>query len=279
MKLTNKLHLPQAIVDAVKNDPYTKGSAHISITGLISPPRIRVLSEKHFEDLEEDVSDKIFVLLGQVMHGILERANTEALSEERFYVEIDGMLISGQLDAYYENGLIQDYKLVSLYSVKDGVKPEYEQQLNCYAELLRKNGKKVTKLELVCILRDWSKGKAHDETIPQQQVIKLDVPLWPAKKAQSFLKERVRLHKEAQTTLPECTDEERWSTPDKYAVMKKGASRSLKNHNEKTLADIHATQVGGFVELRPGRNARCEDYCPVSNFCNQYQRLKAKGDK
>lgn len=282
MKFTNKLNLPEPIVKAVINDDYSRGDSDISITGLISPPRIRVLEKKHKDELTEDVSERIFVLLGQVMHGILERASenkTENIYEKRWFMEIDKVKISGQLDAYYYNGVIQDYKLVSLYSVKDGVKPEYEQQLNCYAALLRHNKLKVTKLELVCILRDWSKGKARlDETIPQQQVLKLEVPLWSEEKALNFLTERVRLHKQANKQLPECTAEERWAVPDKYAVMaKKGASRSLKNHDSFAMAELHSTQVpGSFVELRPGKNNRCEDYCSVSSWCTQFKTLKEK---
>lgn len=280
MKLTNRLNLPQPIVSAVKNDGYTKGKAHISITGLIAPARIRVLEKLHKDELEEDVSDRIFSLLGQVMHGILERANKDALSEKRFYADVDGITISGQLDAYYSSGLVQDYKLVSLYSVKDGVKPEYEQQLNCYAALLRLNGLIVTELQLVCILRDWSKGKARqDDSLPQQQIIKLDVPLWNEDKALTFLKERINVHKEANDTLPECSAEERWAMPDKWAVMpKKGAARSLRNYESKEAAEEHAkTAKGAFVEARPGKNNRCDDYCSVSKFCTQYKQLK--GDK
>ena len=71
MKWTNKLNLPEAIVNAVTNDDYNKGFSDISITGLTSPPRIRVLKKKYDAELEEDISDRMFVLLGQIMHGIL----------------------------------------------------------------------------------------------------------------------------------------------------------------------------------------------------------------
>lgn len=265
------------MVTAIKNDGYTRGESHISITGLIAPPRIRVLEKLHKKEIVEDVSDRLNVLLGQLMHLLLERANNTALSEKRFYAELEGVKISGQLDAIYDSGLVQDYKLVSLYSVKDGVKPEYEQQLNCYAALLRLNNVTVNKLQLVCVLRDWSKGAAQrDETIPQAQCIILDVKVWPEAKALEFIRERIRIHKAANTTLPECTAEERWAVPDKWAVMaKKGASRSLKNHDDKEMAEMHAAQVkGAFVELRKGKNNRCEGYCSVSQWCEQFKKLK-----
>lgn len=286
MKLTNKLGLPQTIVDAVANDSYTKGKSHISITGLLKPPRMRVLEKVHADKLEEDVSARIYALLGQVTHGILERAARDkapedAIFEKRYYIEVEGIIVSGQLDAYYfkDDGLVQDYKLVSVYKVKDGVPLEYEQQLNMYAALLRHNGLTVNKLELVCILRDWSKGQAsRDENIPQQQVIKLNVPVWDNDKSLAFLADRVRQHKEANVSLPECTPEDRWATPDKWAVMpRKGAARSLKNHNTREEAEIHTLQVkGSFVEKRPGENVRCESYCKVKEHCEQYKKLKAQ---
>lgn len=284
MKLTNRLGLPKAIVDAVANDPYSKGDADISITGLLRPPRIRVLEKKHKEQLEEDVSDRIYSLLGQTMHGILERAalarqDANNITEKRFYITIDGVRVGGQMDSIYlEQGLLQDYKLTSVYKVKEGAPKEFEEQLNCYAYLLRSNGIIVSKLQDVCILRDWSKGKALQEPdLPQEQVVVLDVPMWPAEQAEAFLKERVAVHKAANKKLPECTPEERWAEPDKWAVMQKGAKRSLKNHLNQADAEEHAARVGARVEHRPGSNKRCEAWCSVSEFCTQFKTLK--GDK
>ncbi len=35
--------------------------------------------------------------------------------------------------------------------------------------------------------------------------------------------------------------------------------------------------AGLYVETRPGRRVRCEEYCPVDRWCNQYQQyLKTK---
>lgn len=284
MRWTNNLELPEPVVNAVINDPYTKGDSDISITGLCGPPRIRVLKKLHEADLVEDVSDRIFSLLGQVMHGILERAHVndlkKAIFEKRWHTEIDGVRISGQLDAYYTDGLIQDYKLLSMYSVKDGVKLEYEQQLNCYAHLLRVNGLVVTKLQLVCILRDWSKGRTqYDYELPQQQVLKLEVPLWTPEKAEEFLKERVALHKAANKKLPLCTAEERWEKPEKFAAMPAPkAPKSKKNHDTLAAAEEHVLKLKkefpkAFVEHRPAVQTRCENYCVAKAFCKQAKKL------
>lgn len=301
MKLTNKLDLPQAIFDAVANDGYDSGECDISITGLIAPPRIRVLRKKYEEQLEEDVSDRIYSLLGQVMHGILERANKHALAERRFYVDVKGpngvWTVSGAMDAVYESGLLQDYKLLSYHKVSDGVPPDYEEQLNLYCVLLKHGktpidpndpkskrvsleellGHKVDfkKLQLVCVFRDWSKGKAaQNELMPQQQGIVLDVARWRDKDALEFLRTRVAAHQEAESLLPLCSDDDRWKRPDKWAVMaKKGAPRAVKLHDTLPAAEAHAEKLGGTarVEPRPGLPVRCKDWCAVSKWCSQYQ--------
>lgn len=279
MKYTNKLGLPDTIVKAVTNDTYSRGEAAISITGLVGPPRIRVLKNKFDDELEEDVADRIYSLLGQSVHAILERAalkGVEGLFEKRFFMDVLGWKISGQMDAIYENGLVQDYKLLSYYKVSDGVPYEFEAQLNCYAALLRHNNVKVEKLELVCLFRDWSKTKArNNELMPQQQGLKLPVMLWPAKEALAFLEERVKLHQEAEKELPLCSDEDRWKREDKWAVCPKRGARAIKLHPSENAAKEHAASIkGAVVEPRFGEPVRCLSYCSVSKFCAQFQNEK-----
>src|SRR5688572_18619098 len=144
MRLTNRLGLPSSIVNAVSRDPYSKGNAHLSVTTLIGPARKRQLELQHGDQLTEDAADRIWSLMGQITHGILERSDREAWTEERLYIERHGWRISGQFDrVLLEQGLLQDYKLTSTYSVKDGVKPEYEAQANLYALMLREHGHEI----------------------------------------------------------------------------------------------------------------------------------------
>ena len=74
MKITNKAGLPEAIVQAVRADPYDKGAARFSVTELIGPPIIRLLHQQHDDEVEEDAADRIWSLFGSAVHGILERA-------------------------------------------------------------------------------------------------------------------------------------------------------------------------------------------------------------
>jgi hypothetical protein len=98
MIITNKLGLPSSIEKAVRNDRYSRGNANISVTGLIGPARKRALEITHADEITEDVAERIWALMGQIAHGILERADDQAWCEERLYIERHGWRISGQFD-------------------------------------------------------------------------------------------------------------------------------------------------------------------------------------
>lgn len=74
MKITNRKNLPAALVRACENDPYDPGTADISITRLVAPPRQVALMKLHAEELVEDVADRIWALRSQGIHCVLERA-------------------------------------------------------------------------------------------------------------------------------------------------------------------------------------------------------------
>lgn len=276
MKLTNRLNLPGPLVEAVRNDGYTKGDADISVTELLSPPRQAALKRTHADRISEDASERIWSLVGQVVHGILERSNVDGVAERRLSVEVEGWTVSGGMDLYNQGGILSDYKFVTVYKFKGQVAPrEYEEQLNLYAEILRRNQHPVTALQIVGILRDWSKLEAaRDPEYPQTQVIVVPVPMWEPARAQKFLRERVILHKQARVQLPLCTAEDRWAKPDTFAVKKPGAKRASAVYEDECEAINHAKQTSGlFIEKRRGEQTRCRFYCVVSRFCEQFKAL------
>ena len=278
MKLTNRLGLPRSIENAVRNDRYSRGGAHISVTGMIAPARKRALEIRHADEITEDVAERIWSLMGQIAHGILERANDDAWCEERLFIERYAWTISGAFDRYVleEGGRLQDYKLTSTYSIKEGAKPEWVAQENIYALMLREHGYKVSRLEVVTILRDWQKAKAkHDSDYPQVPAVIIPVEMWSANRTEQFIKDRLMAHGKAQTVLPECTPEERWERPGKFALYKAGNKRATKLFDDEPSAMAAAEEAGkGFeVRLRPAEQKRCQDYCAALPFCEQGQRL------
>lgn len=281
MKITNKFGLPGAIVEAIKNDDYDPGViTDASATSLLSPPRQRALSLKHKGDLVEDASDRVWALIGQATHAILERSEPSAITEKRLYSSYGGWIISGQFDRLSLRGkTLQDYKVMSVWEVIHGLKKEKEEQLNILAQLAVDNEvNEITNLEIIGIFRDWQKSKAkYDSSYPQSQVRRIKVKLWKEEDRKRFILDKVIEHQRAMSTLPLCTEDERWATPDKWAVMKKGRKSAVRVlDSEQDCQDyIDARKISGaYIEHRPGESRRCEDYCSVANFCDQWQEIK-----
>lgn len=282
-KYTNRLNLPQALVDAVTNDDYSRGECDLSITQLIKPMRAVVLEREYSAQITEDVSDRLWSLYGKITHKILESSNIDKniVAERRLFMEVDGVKISGAMDSYeIEGGSLIDWKFTTSYKFKKGDIPEeWEQQQNCYAELLRHNGHKIDSLEIIGLLRDHSKLEAkRDEYYPQLPVARMPIPLWSQEKTISFIKDRVAVYKDALKTLPQCTAEERWASPDVWAIKKKGAARAINGglYTDADAASRKLASLGGGheVEFRPGENKRCDNYCAAAAFCIQYRALR-----
>lgn len=74
MEITNEHGLPWPIVAAVKRDPYCSGRSDITATTVIGPPQIRILRQRHHDEIKVDVVDRVWALAGSLGHAILERA-------------------------------------------------------------------------------------------------------------------------------------------------------------------------------------------------------------
>lgn len=279
MRLTNRLGLPASLVAAVQRwaAKYDKGDADFSATQLIKPPLLNRLQRDHKDEIVEDVLDRLFALQGQVIHAILEEgAQEDEITEIRLFSNFDRWRVSGQADVYIpDEGLIQDYKNTKVWSVMDGVKPEWERQLNILAELVRRNGGEVKKLQIVALFTDWSPSMAkRGGRYPYEKAGVIDVPLWPSEKAVEYILERCRLHQAALDAgspedVMQCAPEERWHKPDRWAVMRPGRKSAVRLHDTEEGALQHAGSLGGkhYVEHRSGEDVRCDGYCNVKTWC------------
>lgn len=292
MKITNKYGVPETIVRAVQDDEYDKGDSVLSVTQLISPPRIVILQGLNKDNLEVDVVDRMPALLGTAVHKILEKGSKDLPHyhlEERLFAEVEGWKISGAVDVQIDNGdgtwAINDYKVTSVYSVQSD-KPEWEQQLNLYAYLAYKShGRRVTSLKIVAILRDWMRKQAElKPDYPQSQIAVVDIPVWTLEEQEAFIKGRVLLHQAAQKAVDNgeplvyCTDEERWVRGETWALMKEGRKSAVKLYDSKEEADGAAAGNGLYVEHRPGSPIRCAgNYCLVAGYCRQWQVETGQG--
>ena len=289
MKYSNTAQLPAALVSALIYDGYDYAEAgDLSASAAILPPRIRQLTKRHKDEIVEDVSERIWRVIGDIGHGIIERAKADnVFREERMGVVVNGWKITGKVDLMRQAGntyAIDDYKFTSVWAAKEE-KPEWTQQLNIYALLARANGFDISQLRIVNVFRDWSKLRAKREPdYPQVGVAVREVPLWTPEFAEKFLASRVALHQEAEKQsdddLELCTPEERWEKPAVFAVKKRGNKRAVKlfetEHDAAEMLRGFSTDL--IVEKRPGENVRCESYCAVKEFCS-FGRMLGQQDE
>jgi len=299
MKFTNASNLPKAIERAVSNDPYDSSGSDISTTRLIAPPRIRVLEMRNWDLLEEDVSDRIFSLLGQSVHHVIERAKTrKELSEKRLFYKdekiTNGWTLSGAFDLLNREGHLTDFKVTSAWQVvhalKEG-KPDWENQLNVLDFLCRKNPNelinyktkiKVKRLSVMAILRDWSLFQTmRSDNYPRKQVAMIPIRRWTEDEQDNYVRERIKIHQNAEkvSKLPLCTATERWRKEDQFAVMKSGRKSALRLLDTRQLAlDYLKSQnmvegTGCSIVERKGEDVRCQHYCKVNQFCDYFMKV------
>lgn len=274
-RVTNIHGLPQSIVAAVLNDPYT-GGGDISATKLIDAPRVQLLTKLHREKLSVDVSERVWSLLGQAVHTILERAGLREqgmVVEQRLFAEVNGWQVSGQFDVMHlEERTISDYKVTTTY--KQHGSDSWTRQMNVLRWLAHKNGSAIDRLQIVAIFRDWRKTESErNPEYPKAAIQVIPVPVWPLDETEEYIRERVALHQEAAEGVEiDCTDEERWYSGTSYALIKPGNKRATKvSATPFPEAEI---PEGMHVLERPGEYKRCLHYCDVSAFCSQWHETQ-----
>jgi hypothetical protein len=240
MKLTNKNNLPLPVYLAVQkfDAEYKAGSfpRSISTTTLIKPIQIVELTARHYDEIEEDVSNRLWALQGQILHGILEKAAPDSVSvEKRVAAEVLGWTVAGKYDLI-EDGILRDYKYTSVWNYVFG-NEEWEKQANVNWFLLHKNGVEIKAMKNTLMFRDFQDSRVGSRGYPQAMIIDIDIPMWGLERAEKYVADRVRLFQDARqkadSMLPLCSDDDRWL-------------------NQKT--NVYR---------------RCEKYCPVRNFCAQ----------
>lgn len=290
MKITNKLNLPYGLVKAVSPEPHNK-PGEISATTLIQGTKQVILTQRHWAELEDDVSERIWAVFGTAVHALLETEGETDFTEIDLRQKVSNITVTGRLDNYdMATGTICDYKNTSVYKIKaswqkgsDGKPygfPEWRMQGLIYAWLLQKNGLPATKCRFIALLKDHSKTEAErDHLYPQSPVYvyEFKVTKEALEEIESFIRKKVFQYElftsSEDNMIPECSAEERWQKKDVYAVKKEGRKSAVKLFDTKEEADEKIAELGKghYLEVRKGESMKCKNYCLCSAFCNFYQ--------
>jgi hypothetical protein len=293
MKYTNKMNLPEPIVRGILDHKYGGAGEDkfASVTDLLKPPHQLNLMKKHWDDLEEDVSDKIWQSVGNGFHLLFEKYNenaSETLTEERLSIEIDGKKITGGIDIYYKDldqkYVVADFKTTSTWKYRNNDFNDFDLQVNCYAYMLEKMGYTVDKLQAWVLFRDWmASGVEKTAGYPESQLYIRGINRINDKELDQWIRGKIFDIENAYIgKITDCKPEERWETPTVYAVMKNDNKRSVKNHETSEEAFNHVNKLYATdpknnysIQHRPGIRKRCEGYCSVNQYCESYKAYVA----
>lgn len=283
MIITNQFNLPQTLVDACKRD-HTLQPNEYRVTSLLNGIREILLTRRHDHEIEVDVSEMIWAIFGRAVHSIFERqASPDYFKEERLYCEFGDYTLSGQFDEYHIDGMeLNDFKVSSIYKVKLGEFDDWRKQQLIYAYLLMRHSIPVCRGKVTALLRDWTPYKARqDKDCPPLQVYIKEFAFneQDIHDIEAFIEitfaEIDRWKNEPDDSLPVCTPEQRWYRDEKYAVMKEGNKRASRLCESEQDAEKWIEENGKKgnkyrVDLRPGDNIKCMDYCKARQFCSFY---------
>jgi len=283
MKVTNNLNLPKGIVKAVSTEPHNKSDMELSATTLLKGIKEILLTNRHWEELTVDAADSIWAIWGQAVHALLEEEGENEFTECDLNATVGDITVTGKIDNYnMKTGVIADYKTASIWKITVGDFEDWWKQGLIYAWLLYKSGFKIEKCRFIAILKDHSKSKArYDSNYPQSPVFIFEFPIGEVQlaEAETYTKGRVTTYLKYKDfpddDIPPCTDEERWATETKYAVMKQGRKTAVKLFDNVVEANQRAAELGAghYVETRPGVSKKCADYCVCRDFCNFYKNI------
>lgn len=282
MRITNKMNLPAAFVNAVNvrrhNEPHC-----FSATTLNKGAKEIILTDRHFDEIEIDAADQVWAVLGTAVHSIMEAQKDENFHEEKFKVAVGDSFVTGQVDSYdMEHATIFDWKTASVWKIQFADFSDWRAQGMTYAWLLKKSGLDVKKCVFVAMLKDHSKTKAKtDASYPQLPVYRYEFNVTEEALAETEKRiiakvaEIENAYKLGDDDIEPCSADERWADNEKWAVMKNGRKTAIKLFENTADADAMAGEMGNayYVEHRPAISRKCGDYCACKEWCSFYKAM------
>lgn len=272
-----------------------------STTGLIDAPRIKILTERHEDDLTIDVADALAQIEGTSMHDMLANLGAyepDVITEKSIILKVLGQDVKMQADRIEPidgrcgdatKYILKDFKRTKVGAYQAGGRSTWTAQGNIYRmgynALL---GIDIVKVQFELVLANWNKIETVKHDYPEHPIMALDVDLWTYEETMKYLEGRVTLflqqEKLADDDLAECTATEMWQRPDLFGVWKKkGTTKPYKQFKDKADALDQVTEMKKpeeyEVRFRAGERVRCHGFCDVSKFCSQCRKLDLQEGK
>jgi hypothetical protein len=204
--------------------------------------------------------------------------------ENRVQKKIAGFTISGKYD-FVINGQLKDIKSTSTFAyIKGGNERDYQLQGSIYRWL---NPELITEdyVHLLYLFTDWKEYLTlSDPKYPKHPIVTKKIPLLSLYETEMYIRDRLEAITVAmglpEDQLPECSSEELWQTPTKYAVYlgltTNRATRVFDTHQEALAYGIKKKRPDAKIIERPGKVKRCR-YCSARPICTQSEKLELQG--
>lgn len=292
MKIKNKYNLPQPFVDAATNE-HVNVPKRYSTTNILKGTCEAILLRRHDDEIEQDVSDMVWLIFGSAVHKILAGANETPNQIKENWASMqmpNGYTLSGVFDLY--DGDIEtviDYKTVSVYKELSGDWEDYRRQLLCYCVLLRAMDFPAHHGQIVAMLKDWSTTKTREPGYPPHNVVvhgwdftdddldaaetAIENKFWDIEKQEQLPDEQLR----------PCSPAERWHKQDTWAVYRGKNKNATKVFSAeapaKSFISMREKPKEYRIEFRPGYDRKCQEYCLVKKWCPYWKNLGAQDEQ
>ena len=290
-----KDNLEKDVLDQLNKNKYIRIGSDVSVTELIDSPRIVHLRNRHRDKLVSDNFDiNIPSLVGQGLHRELQKylkmqhnIDGNWLIERKMCSVFNNIRLAGKFDALWNLKHLYDIKYTGVFKYIKGDWESFEAQLNIYDYMLHMDGIEIEKLFLFVVFSDWKQGKVYKTGYPKHRKEVIEVKKWSRVAQKDFIVSRLKAWeknlnlKDNKLTL--CTPEERWAGNPVYKLFKAPVSkRSTKNFPTRARAENYKAKCianskdsswdNSFIDKGfPQPWKRCEGWCDVKDFCNQYK--------
>lgn len=287
-------------IDAKRDDMTLARPFEYSATVLCKSPRQVQLERRHKDEIPQgDFFDNWYSFFGNAVHEYLEKKlynNDKYLVERRLIrfdkpaggTEKDYRRVGAKFDAYdKQSKTLYDHKTITTFMHGKEMKDEWVQQLMINAYFLEKEGYEVKDCTINAIYCDWRDSRltyAQPGDYPEAPCAAFSCKAWSMSDRENLYLRLLKSHVDAENVpddlLPYCEKDYCWETPAVFAVYRPNATKAIKLCSSKREAEdyIRFKNLTGDVRIqeRAGTRRRCEKYCRVSQFCNQYKDWLAK---